>query len=132
VTLVVDTSAVVAMAFEEPSAAWIAATLGGEADRRMSTASAVELGIVLGSRPKRPVSAFEVISALSIELVTVNRRHAEVAVDAWRRYGKGRHRAGLNYGDCFSYALAAVAGVPLLCVGDDFARTDLQVLRPPQ
>jgi ribonuclease VapC len=56
---------------------------------------------------------------------------AERALDAWRRFGKGRHPAALNLGDCFSYALAEASGCPILCVGDDFARTDLPVLRPP-
>jgi ribonuclease VapC len=53
---------------------------------------------------------------------------ADRALSAWRRYGKGRHPAGLNYGDCFVYALADRTGFPVLCTGDDFARTDLEVL----
>lgn len=55
---------------------------------------------------------------------------AEHAIRAWRRFGRGRHPAALNYGDCFSYALAATRGVPLLCVGNDFRQTDLEVLAP--
>ena len=55
---------------------------------------------------------------------------AERAISAWRRYGKGRHAAALNFGDCFSYALAERTGHPLLCTGNDFAATDIPVLRP--
>ncbi len=55
---------------------------------------------------------------------------ADAAIRAWRRFGKGRHPAALNFGDCFSYALAATHGVPLLCVGNDFKQTDLDVWAP--
>lgn len=55
---------------------------------------------------------------------------ADRALGAWRRYGKGGHPAALNFGDCFSYALAERTGLPLLCTGDDFAATDLDVIRP--
>lgn len=64
-------------------------------------------------------------------LVPVDRDHVRVAVDAWRRFGKGRHRADLNFGDCFSYAVARIHALPLLFKGDDFTRTDLvSVLQP--
>ena len=58
-------------------------------------------------------------------IVDVDRDHAWAAVGAWRRFGKGRHPAGLNFGDCFSYATARLAGVPLLFKGDDFSQTDI-------
>jgi ribonuclease VapC len=61
-----------------------------------------------------------------IEIVAVEAEHADQARRAWRRYGKGRHPAGLNYGDCFSYALAALTGEPLLYKGNDFSQTDIQ------
>jgi ribonuclease VapC len=61
-----------------------------------------------------------------IDIVAVTAEQAEVARDAWRRFGRRRHRAGLNFGDCFAYALAIVSGEPLLCKGDDFAKTDVQ------
>ncbi|MGH8933461.1 MAG: type II toxin-antitoxin system VapC family toxin, partial [Egibacteraceae bacterium] len=63
-------------------------------------------------------------------VVSVDRDQADRALEGWRRFGKGRHAAGLNFGDCFTYALAAVTGCPVLCVGDDFAATDLDVIRP--
>jgi ribonuclease VapC len=62
--------------------------------------------------------------------VAVDRPTADLAVDGWRRYGKGRHAAGLNFGDCFAYALATDTGGAVLCTGDDFASTDADVVRP--
>jgi ribonuclease VapC len=63
---------------------------------------------------------------LQIQVIPFTEEHFEVAVDAFHRYGKGRHPAGLNFGDCMSYAVAAVSGLPLLYVGNDFAQTDIQ------
>lgn len=60
-----------------------------------------------------------------VDVVSLDRAHAEVARFAWRRFGKGRHQAGLNFGDCFAYALASLTGEPLLFKGDDFSHTDL-------
>lgn len=64
-----------------------------------------------------------------IELVAVTPEQAEVARSAWRRFGRGRHEAGLNFGDCFAYALAATTGEPLLFKGTDFSRTDVPLVR---
>ena len=66
-----------------------------------------------------------------IEIVAIDHEQAEVARIAWRKYGKGRHPAGLNYGDCFSYALAKVSGSPLLFKGDDFNHTDIKSVMAP-
>jgi ribonuclease VapC len=63
---------------------------------------------------------------LGVELIPVTEEHAELARSAWRRYGKGRHAAALNFGDCFAYALAIESGEPLLFVGRDFTRTDVE------
>lgn len=65
-----------------------------------------------------------------IDVVPVDAELAARAMSAWRRYGKGRHPAGLNFGDCFTYALAEQTGHPALCTGDDFAATDIAVVRP--
>lgn len=126
----VDTSAIVALILGEPAASWVQFRLETAEARLISAASMVELGVVLEAR-RRPFAVAEVASSLDLAIVDVTPWHAEVAVDAFRRFGKGRHRAGLNLGDCFSYALASVAMVPLLCLGDDFTQTDLQVLTPP-
>jgi ribonuclease VapC len=66
-----------------------------------------------------------------IELVPLSLEQAEIARQAHRQYGRGRHKASLNFGDCFSYALSKVSGEPLLCKGNDFALTDLAVISPP-
>ena len=63
----------------------------------------------------------------AVELVPVTPEHANAARRAWRRFGKGNHPAGLNFGDCFAYALAKTAGEPLLFKGEDFAQTDIEV-----
>jgi ribonuclease VapC len=93
----------------------------------MSTATRVELGIVVEARFGAPgrdlVDRF--LRDAAVELVDVTAEMAERAISAWRRYGKGRHAAGLNFGDCFAYALAKATGEPLLFKGDDFARTDI-------
>ena len=68
----------------------------------------------------------ELLAALEMEIVPVDAPLAERAFEAWLRFGKGRHPAALNFGDCFSYALAAIRGEPLLFKGEDFSRTDLQ------
>ena len=67
---------------------------------------------------------------IRIEIVAVDADHADQARRAWRRYGKGRHAAGLNYGDCFSYALAMISGEPLLYKGNDFSQTDIRAAQP--
>ncbi len=130
--VVVDTSAAVAVLLGEPGSAAIVEYLEDASQRLMSVATRVELGLVIEGR--LGPAGIDVVSRLlrdaGIELVDVDADTAERALSAWRRYGKGRHRAGLNFGDCFGYALAERSGLPLLCTGDDFAATDLEVRRP--
>lgn len=130
--LVVDTSAAVAVILGEPSSNEIVDRLESAPARLMSPASRVELGIViearLGAAGADAVSQF--LRDAEIEITAVDAETADRALSAWRRYGKGRHPAALNFGDCFSYALAERTGLPLLCTGDDFAATDLDVIRP--
>lgn len=98
----------------------------------MSAASRVELGIVVESRlgPPGRDALERFLCDTDMEIVDVDGTAAQRAVAAWRRFGKGRQRAGLTYGDCFVYALAERTGLPVLCTGDDFADTDLDILRP--
>lgn len=131
-SLVVDTSAAVAIVLGEPGGDDLAAYLENAVARLMSAAIRVELGIVMEAR-LRPAGQDVVERFLRdarIDLVPVDTDLAERAMSGWRRYGKGRHPAGLNFGDCFTYALAERTGHPVLCTGDDFAATDLPVLRP--
>jgi len=68
-----------------------------------------------------------ILRLTGVEIVAVTPAHADIAIEAFRRFGRGRHKAGLNMGDCFSYALARALDIPLLFKGDDFARTDIKV-----
>jgi ribonuclease VapC len=125
--------AVVAILFKEAEAEWFESAVLRDAMRYMSAASLLESSIVLDCRYGD--KAFEKLDGFiirtGIEIVPVSAAQAQVARDAFRKYGKGRHKAGLNFGDCFSYALAKVSGEPLLSKGNDFAFTDLAVISPP-
>ena len=131
-TLVVDTSAAVAVILGEPGNEEIAAYLEDALARLMPTAIRVELGIVIEARlwPAGQDIVDRFLRDARIEIVPVDADLAARAMSGWRRYGKGRHPAGLNFGDCFTYALAERTGYPVLCTGDDFAATDLAVVRP--
>jgi ribonuclease VapC len=127
--MVIDTSAVVAILRSEPAAPRLTAALDADPVRRMSAAALVETGIVMltryGEHGEREVDLF--VQRAAIDVIAVSEEHAELARGAYRQYGKGRHPAGLNFGDCFSYALAVTLDEPLLFVGDDFSKTDIKV-----
>jgi len=125
--MVVDTSALAAILFTEQGYEDLAERLEGAERLLLSAASLVELSMVVESR-KGEEGARQIDLLLyrtQIEIVPVDAEQAEIAREAWRRFGKGRHPAGLNYGDCFAYALAKKTGLPLLYKGDDFSLTDL-------
>jgi ribonuclease VapC len=128
--LVVDTSAAVAVILDEPGSAELAAHLEGALTRLMPAAIRVELGIVIEARlwPAGQDVVERFLRDASIDVVPVDADLAARAMSGWRRYGKGRHPAGLNFGDCFTYALAERTGHPVLCTGDDFAATDIAVV----
>jgi ribonuclease VapC len=126
--MIVDTSAIMAIVLDEPERARFTHLLADAAIARISAGSWIELSAVL-TRRRDPVAnaAFAVVSetiALTIEPVTADQ--ARIGWEAYRTYGIGTgHPARLNFGDCFTYALAKARGEPLLYKGDDFARTDL-------
>jgi ribonuclease VapC len=125
--MVIDTSAVVAMLLGEPPALRIAEALRAATPRLFSAASLVEASIVI-ERRKGIEAGRELDFALlrsRIEIVPVDHDQAEIARIAWRRFGKSRHPAALNFGDCFAYALAKSRDLPLLFVGTDFSQTDI-------
>ncbi|MCA1670925.1 MAG: type II toxin-antitoxin system VapC family toxin, partial [Actinobacteria bacterium] len=128
----VDTSAAVAVILGEPGSDDLIDCLENSAARLMSAANRVELGIVIEARlgPDGTDAVTRFLRDADIEIVPVDIDAADRAVSVWRRYGKGRHPAALNFGDCFCYALAERTGLSLLCTGDDFAATDLEVIRP--
>lgn len=125
--MVVDTSALFALLGMEAEAARLAAAIEADATRLISAASVVEAALVIESRygpdGGRELDLMIARAGLSVEPVTA--QQAEIAREAWRRFGKGRHAAGLNFGDCFSYALARDTGEPLLSKGTDFPQTDV-------
>jgi ribonuclease VapC len=131
-SLVVDTSAAVAVIRGEPGSDELAAHLEDALARLMPAAIRVELGIVIEARlwPAGQDVVDRFLRDAKIDIVPVDADLAARAMSGWRRYGKGRHPAGLNFGDCFSYALAERTGHPVLCTGDDFAATDITVVRP--
>ncbi len=125
--MVIDTSAVLAILQNEPERRTFNEAIVADATRLMSTATFVESAMVIESRygAGGMQDLKLLIAKAEIELIPVDTAQANVAHEAFRQFGKGRHPAGLNYGDCFSYALAKVRGEPLLYKGDDFSRTDL-------
>jgi len=125
--MVIDSSAVVAIFLNEPDWPFLHNQILATDARLISAVSVVETGMVLESR-LGAVAVWDFkryLEGLNIEVVAIDRDLAWNALAAWRRYGKGRHPAKLNLGDCFSYALAQSTGEPLLAKGGDFALTDL-------
>lgn len=125
--MVIDSSAIVAILFGEDDAKEMAVTIIGAETRLMSAASYLETAIVVESRyGEAGTEKFDqLLQTAKIQIESVTAEQAEFARVAYRSFGKGRHPAKLNFGDCFSYALAKVSGLPLLCKGDDFVRTDI-------
>ena len=130
--IVVDTSAVVAIVTLEDDAPLFAAAIDGSLNVSMSAATFVECGVVCdrrGSVPSRNLDRF--ISRGRIEIIDLTVQQARIARTAYRDFGRGSgHPARLDYGDCFSYALAIDRDEPLLFKGDDFVHTDVRVARP--
>ena len=126
--MVLDTSALLAVLQDEPGREALIATIDAAPRRLMSVASYVEAAMVLEARfgpdAVRDLDLF--VAKAAIELVAVDAEQGMVARDAYRRFGKGRHPAGLNFGDCFSYALAWTRDEPLLFTGTDFAACDIE------
>ncbi|RST83111.1 type II toxin-antitoxin system VapC family toxin [Aquibium carbonis] len=125
--MVIDSSAIVAVAFDEPEAPWIERRIADDPVRLISAATVLEAAIVIearyGEAGGRELDLW--LSRIGAEIVTVDLAQVEEARRAWRTFGKGRHPAGLNFGDCFSYALAKLRGEPLLFKGNDFSKTDV-------
>ncbi len=124
--IAVDTSALVTIVLGEPDAERYLARLEHHTCR-LSTVSFVEATMVVESRQGPDASRdLELLVDATIDtVVPVDIDIARAAVTGWRRFGKGRHTAALNFGDCFSYAVAHLAGIPLLYKGDDFSQTDI-------
>ena len=128
--MVTDTSALAAIFFGEPERQKFLEAIISVTTRMISAATVLETGIVvesrLGDAAGRELDLF--LIRANFQIMPVDAEQAELARFAWRKFGKGRHPAALNYGDCFSYALAKWTGEPLLAKGTDFAATDVDVL----
>lgn len=126
--MVVDTSAIVAILFDEQDAGLYANALESATTRLISAVTRVELAFVVDGRKGEPgrVDLERLMEAGGFEVVAVTPVQAMRAIDAFRRFGRGRHPASRNIGDCFSYALAATLEERLLFKGDDFAQTDVR------
>jgi ribonuclease VapC len=124
--MILDTSAVVAIVMKEPGHEELLRTLA-VGNAAIGTATLTETAIVLSARLQSDARSLlaRFLSEASIAIIPFGESHYSAAVDAWLRFGKGKHPAALNFGDCLSYAVAQLANEPLLFVGDDFAQTDI-------
>jgi ribonuclease VapC len=125
--MVLDTSALLALLLDEPEAEDFRAAVEDDATRLVSAATLLETALVIEARKGEPGGREldALVHKAEIVVVPVDAEHVSEARRAYRRFGKGRHAAGLNFGDIFAYALARTSGEPLLFKGDDFARTDI-------
>ncbi len=125
--MVIDTSAIIAILFGEPEADDLIQVIAQSQEPRMSSFSVLEAGIVMQARKgeagSRELDLF--IQKAGIKIVPLDLEQANLARSAWDNYGKGRHPAGLNIGDCCAYALAKCMALPLLFKGNDFDKTDI-------
>jgi ribonuclease VapC len=127
--MVIDSSALLAVLFAEPGAERLLDAFASAERKIMSAVNRLEAEIVMAARKGDPGSAAlaRFMAEADIEVIAFDSGQSEIALDAWRRFGKGRHPAALNMGDCAAYALARLTGQALLCTGEDFARTDLAI-----
>ncbi len=127
--MILDTSAVVAIALREPGFEGLKQKLARDPTVGIGIPTLTETGIVLSARMRQDARDLlaRFMQVASIAAIPFGDTHYAAAVDAWLRYGKGRHPAALNFGDCLAYATAKTADRPLLCVGEDFSKTDLEL-----
>lgn len=125
--MVIDTSALICILLAEPEVETYARLLAAPSEKVISAANWFETMMVVNARLGAiGVQELEQLLRLAcIEIIAIDSKMAQVAFDAWLLYGKGRHPANLNFGDCFAYALAKIRGEALLFKGNDFSKTDL-------
>jgi len=127
--VILDSSAIVAIATEEPGCRDLLAKLDQADTLAIGAPTLVETALVLRSRLTMDPRVFleRFLTDWGVSIVPFGEDHWKTAVDAHARFGRGRHRAALNFGDCLSYATAKLADMPLLCTGGDFSKTDLTI-----
>jgi len=124
--VIVDSSAIIAVLLREPGWERIADALTDRPNAAIGAPTLTETAIVLIAKGAPPSLLPALLRRAGVDVVAFNERHADLAADAYTRYGRGRHPASLNYGDCMTYAVARMAMAPLLYVGNDFSLTDLE------
>ena len=130
--MVLDTSALLAILLDEPERRAFTEAIEAAERRQLSAANFVETSMILESRygAEGVRSLDRLLAAANVEIVAVDLMQAQAAREAFRQFGKGRHGAGLNFGDCFAYALAKCRAELLLFKGEDFLQTDVLRLQP--
>jgi ribonuclease VapC len=128
--IVVDSSALISVLLGEPESQQISTAILEADERQVSTFSILESNIIAFSRKgqRGQLDLDALFQELDLTAVPFDAEQAQIARQAWNRFGKGRHPAALNIGDCCSYALARSVGAPLLCKGNDFSQTDLDLV----
>ncbi|HYL36240.1 MAG TPA: type II toxin-antitoxin system VapC family toxin [Bryobacteraceae bacterium] len=122
-----DSSAIVAVMLQEPGCELILDRIGAAGDIAVGAPTAVEAAMLLSSRLGRDARPrlLQFLREAEVEIIPFGAEYLDTAVDAFLRYGKGRHPAGLNFGDCLAYAVSRFSGVPLIFAGNDFRKADL-------
>ena len=125
--MIVDTSAIIAILFQEPGYETLENKLYEVEEAGIGAPTLVECGIVLSARSGKDARGIlsRFLEEFNIITIHFTDAHFGIAIGAWQKYGKGRHSAALNFGDCLTYAIAQLANMPLLYKGDDFSQTDL-------
>jgi ribonuclease VapC len=125
--MILDSSAIVAILFQESGYEAVLDKLVTAVEVGIGAPTLVECSIVLSARLNQDARGLlaRFLEEANVTIVPFTDAHYGTAAGAWLKYGKGRHPAGLNFGDCLTYAIAKLTVMPLLCVGDDFAQTDL-------
>ena len=128
--MILDSSAIVAIALDEPERARFLRQIDAADLVAVAAPTLVEAGIVLSARTGEDATGLldALIGAADAVVLEFGPDHWREAIGAWARFGRGRHRAGLNFGDCLAYAAARISAQPLLAKGDDFQRTDLELV----
>ena len=131
--MVIDTSAVLAVLLDEPDGDALLQRIVDDPVRLMSAGTPLEAGIVAdhNPNPRKGPALDALLATLGVRVEPVTEGQVRLAREAYRRFGKGNHRAALNFGDCFAYALSKLSGEPLLFKGADFSATDVVPCRPP-
>ena len=131
--MVIDSSAFIAVIDGEPERRPFSRAITSDPTRLASAATLLETTmVVLGRKGERGIDELAAfMNSTGVETAAFTTQQLDIAIEAFRRFGKGRHKAGLNLGDCFAYALAKAVGEPLLFKGDDFSMTDITPALPP-